>query len=556
MRAVCSFRRVLSSIYIRWEVSEIDKPKKFGQVAKRYAKGYSDAGASVTKRSLKGFTASSGSPNEDINWNNLTLRQRSRMLYMASPVATSAIDTNRTKVVGTGLTLKCSVDRNLLGLSPDAARDWQQKTEAEFALWAEKAQNCDAIGQNNFAGLQQLAVKTWLASGDAFAAIKHNRVNKLQPYGLRVHLIEADRISTPDSFGGKALYGNTDGKDPSTGHMIYDGVEVDGNGQIVAYHIRNTYPNQITAAETVWTRVEAYGERTGLPNILQIMDSERPDQYRGVPYLSKVVEPLLQLRRFTESELIAALIQSFFTAWIKTTTGTEELPFNEVGAGDVMGVPSADPDADNISRSANEYELGSGVINVLEPDEDVVFGNPNIPSTNFDTFVKVISRFCGAAMGIPYDVLLMEFNSSYSAARAALLEAWEGFKMRRTWLVGRFCQPVYEVWLHEAVARGRIKAPGFFDDPLIRAAWCGANWIGPVQGSLDPLKEAKADLLLIDAGIKTHAEVTREKTGGDWDVNVATLALENEALTAAGGKTTQITMNVTDEEENGGNEQG
>lgn len=441
-------------------------------------------------------------------------------------------------------------------MTPDAARAWQQKTEAEFRLWAEKPQNCDAIGMNNFAGLQQLTVKAWLASGDVFAAVKHHRISKNQPYGVRIHLIEADRVSTPDAYGGKALYGNTDGKNPESGNRIYDGVEVDNEGRVLAYHIRSNYPNQITAEKTTWTRVEAFGERTGLPNILHIMESERPDQYRGVPYLAKSIEQLLQLRRFTESELTAALIQSFYTAWIKTNSSASELPFPEIGAGDIQGVPSADPDADNISLSDNEYEMGPGIINVLEPDEDVVFGNPNIPSTNFDTFVKVIARFLGAQLGIPYDVLLMEFNSSYSASRAALLEAWEGFKMRRTWLVDRFCQPIYEIWLAEAVARGRIKAPGFFDDPVIRAAWCGANWIGPVQGSLDPLKEAKADILLINEGIKTHTEVTRERTGGDWEDNVAQLALENEALKAAGGNTVQISMTLTDEEENGGNEQG
>ena len=65
-----------------------------------------------------------------------------------------------------------------------------------------------------------------------------------------------------------------------------DGVEVDSNGQIVAYHIRSTYPFELGAAATKWARVEAYGRRTGLPNILHIMESERPDQYRGVSYLA------------------------------------------------------------------------------------------------------------------------------------------------------------------------------------------------------------------------------------------------------------------------------
>ena len=102
--------------------------------ARPKAKGYSEAGASRTKRSLRSFTAQSGSPNEDINWNNATLRQRGRMLYMSAPVATSAINTNRTKVVSTGLTLKSAVNREILGLSPEAAKEWQRKTEAEWKL--------------------------------------------------------------------------------------------------------------------------------------------------------------------------------------------------------------------------------------------------------------------------------------------------------------------------------------------------------------------------------------------------------------------------------------
>ena len=81
--------------------------------------GYSEAGASLVRRAMKGFKAQSGSPNEDINYNNLTLRQRGRMLYMSSPLATSAINTNRTKVVGVGLTLKSSINREVLGLSPE-----------------------------------------------------------------------------------------------------------------------------------------------------------------------------------------------------------------------------------------------------------------------------------------------------------------------------------------------------------------------------------------------------------------------------------------------------
>lgn len=505
------------------------------------SKGYSEAGASRTKRSLRSFHPSSGSPREDIGPNSLTLRQRSRMLYMAAPVATSAINTNRTKVVGVGLTLKAGIDTEILKISPQAAKEWQKKTEAEWELWAGKKQNCDAIGMNNFKELQQLAMKSWLLSGDVFPLVKRYAPTRYNPYSLRIHLIEADRISTPSgSTGTIYLSGDTEGK-AKNGNAIHDGVEVDENGMVVAYYVCNCYPFELGDKAPEWQRIEAYGQQTGMPNILHLMDSERPDQYRGVPYLSQVIEPLLQMRRYTESELMAALVQSFFSAWVETETNPAEIPFNETGAGDISGIPGANP-ADNMSNSENEYEMGPGSVTVMQPGESVKFGNPNIPTAGFENFTKTLCRLMGAALEMPYDVLLKEFNASYSASRGALLEAWEAFRMRREWFVSDFCQPIYELWLAEAVARGRINAPGFFDDPLVRNAWCGARWIGPVQGQLDPLKEAEASIMLISHGLKTHAQVARELGGGDWDENVLQIKRENELLQEAGFIPEQITI--------------
>lgn len=501
------------------------------------ASGYSEAGASHKRRALRAFFPNSNSPSSDIHDNADTLRQRSRMLYMSAPIATSAINTNRTKVVGTGLTLKATVDRDVLGLSPEAAKEWQTKTEVEFRLWAENRRSCDAMGLNNFYGLQQLTLKSWLMSGDVFAVVKIRNPDKLHPYGLRLHLVEADRVSTPDKFGGLLDgLGYTEGKNPSNGNKIYDGVEVDSSGAIVAYWVRNTYPHEWKNDTTTWQRVEVVGDKTGLPQILHIMESERPDQYRGVPLIAPIIEPLLQLRRYTESELIAALVQSYFTAWIVSQTPKSAIPFDEVGGGDLGGVPVDNPQTDNASHSENEYEMSPGQVFHLNKDEDIRFGSPNVPTAGFDTFVKTLCKLMGGAIEMPYELLLKEFNASYSASRAALLEAWEAFKMRRTWLVDSFCQPAYEIWLAEAVARGRVIAPGFFDDPLLRAAWCGARWIGPVQGSLDPQKEVEAAILQTHHGFRTHEQVTREMGGGDWEENAEQLARENELLKAAGSE--------------------
>lgn len=490
--------------------------------------GYESAGASKTRRALRGFTAKSASPKRDIDDNNRTLRQRGRMLYMSSPIATGAINTNRTKVIGPGLTLNSAIKWELLGMTSEAAKAWQRKTEAEFSLWSNKKENCDATGINNFYGMQQLAVVSWLASGDVFALFKRYPANKLNPYSLRIHLIEADRVSTPSDHR-PYVWCRTGGKNEATGNDIFDGVEVDAQGRIVAYHISDKFPGDNPVDTFEWARIAAYGEKTGLPNILQIMSSERADQYRGITYLAQVIEPLLQVNRYTQSELVAALVQSFFTAWITTKTDPSVIPFNETGSSVISGEGGSEPGG-GISSNENDHEMGPGTIHHLAEGEDITFGSPNIPTPGFESFTKSIFQQVGAALEIPYDVLLKKFDASYSASRAALLEAWEAFRMRRKWIEEKFCQPVYELWLAEAVARGRIKAPGFFDDPLVRAAWCSAHWIGPVQGHLDPLKEIKADIMAINRGIKTHEQVTREYGSSDWQDNAEQLRRETDLL--------------------------
>lgn len=74
-----------------------------------------------------------------------------------------------------------------------------------------------------------------------------------------------------------------------------------------------------------WQRVEAYGEKTGRKNVLHLMCRERIDQRRGVPFLAPVIEALKQLGRYTDAELIAAVISGLLLSLLKknqTKTGS------------------------------------------------------------------------------------------------------------------------------------------------------------------------------------------------------------------------------------------
>ena len=186
----------------------------------------------------------------------------------------------------------------------------------------------------------------------------------------------------------------------------------------------------------------------------------------------------------------------------------------------------------------------------MEPGEDVVFGSPTHPQTGFDIFIRALCEQVGAALEIPADLLLMSFNSSYSASRAALLEAWKAFRMRREWLTKDFCRPVYEIWLTEAVARGRISAPGFLTDPIIRQAYLRSEWIGPSQGQLDPTKEVAAAVAAIENGLSTREAEAIKLNGSEYAANVDKLLLENERLRRANGG---VTASAPSADEGGNN---
>lgn len=468
--------------------------------------GYGNHGASATKKAVIGWTHGGGSHREDIEEHIDPLRQRSRDLYYGgSNLATGAIKRLRTNAVGTGLRLKSTINENLLGITADEARELEEKIEREFAHWANSV-NCDLERLDNFYQLQQLALLNTLLSGDSFALMTTtSRVGSI--YDLRIKLIEADRISTPDN---KTI-------DP----LFCEGVEMNTDGEVVAYHISKFHPLSFADREPrEWVRVEAFGSKTGRRNILHVMNRERIGQVRGVPFLSPVIETIKQLGRYTEAEVLAAVINGLFTVFIEKEGASDEGAFGEVI-----------PEEMQVDREdENSIELAPGAVIDLGEGEKANMVNPGRPNPNFDPFVMSVIKQIGAALEIPYEILIMAFSNNYSASRAAILEFFKVIKMYRAWFVADFCKPIYEEWLSEAVAKGRIYAPGFFSDPIIKDAYCSAEWNGPAAGQLDPKKEVEAAELRVQGGFSTRERETTELTGTDFYKNIKQRKREEDLM--------------------------
>jgi len=466
------------------------------------AGGYN--GARRDRAATGAWQTSAGSPDTDVIADLPTLRARSRDLERNAPIAGTVIATTVAYAAGTGLTCNPQIDAEALGISEERAAEWQKDVRRRFKAYYESP-DVDLARVLNGYGLQRQALRTVLASGDAFAITPIVTRAGREPR-VAIQLLEADRVSNPL---GK--------RDSDT---FTDGIEHDpATGEAIAYHVCNRHPGDLRGSQKTWERIEARGATTGRRNVLHLFDQLRPGLRRGVPIIAPLIEPLKQISDYTNAELAAAVANAVNAVFIEMDGDA----FKELYDGE--------GEADKLidQRSSWSGEISSGrAINLLPGEKPHNF-TPGRPNPQFADFVTAITRQIGMRTGIPYEVLVMHYQSSYTAARGALLQAWKFFLAWRDWLVTTFCQPHYDLWLADEVAAGRIAAPGFFADEVVRAAWCAAQWVGDGPGTLDEQKAAAAAHERLDIGISTLQAESIAHDGVDWETKHRQQAKERQA---------------------------
>jgi lambda family phage portal protein len=448
------------------------------------------------------------SPDDEQRWDRDYLLSRATDLERNDALAGGAIEERVLSVVGTGLSVQPSPLYKVLGWSQDQAVDWAQERKERFNLWAQDPRECDIARRRNFYQGQVIAYRTAASRGDCFTLLQH-RKHSGATWALKFQIIEGDRCLNPPGMN-----------ESLTDTKLSQGIEVDDAGGAVKYWFCKRHPALgIVLTKDDFIPVDAWGQ-DGQRLVLPLMHENRLDLRRGYPMLAPVIAPLKQMSRLSDSELAASVVSSFFAVVIKKS-GTGSSPL----AGSVKKGPTG----------KSFTELGHALVAELNPGEEIQNVNPTRPNGAFDPFWKSLMGQIAMRLQIPPEILLKKFESSYTAARGALLQFWKFVTVEReNFLAPDFCQPLYEAWLAEDVATGRTKAPGFFRDPLLRAAYCNARWIGDNPPILDPLKEVLAAGELIDRTLSTRADQTMRLTGGDFEENVPQLAREVKRLGEGG----------------------
>lgn len=451
-------------------------------------------GASATRRAA--WSAAVGSADADLFLDLEELRGRSRELARNSPVVAGALLTLCSSVVGPGLRPQPRVNKDRLGISDDAARAMEQLLKDTWAEWSESVE-ADSTRVQDFGSIQNLAFRSSHESGDAMVLLPMFR-RPGSDFMTKVQIVEADRVCNPQN-----------GMDSDTMRM---GVEIDATtGAPVRYHVREAHPgeyyNYVPASKAQsWQQVQAFGRQTGRRNAWLLFQQQRPGQHRGVPYFATILEQLKQIERYTDAELAASVIGGTFTVFVTSESGQ--------GIAPLASVPFNTPQ--DTVNTETDIGLEYGSIVDLRPGEKIELANPSRPNQAFGDFVRSVLEQLGVGIGIPFELLIKHFTASYSASRAALLEAWRFFLWKRRWFAMNFCQPIYEAVITEAIMMGRINMPLALQDRRIFKGLTQAAWIGPAPGQLDPLKEAKAITEKLNAGVTSLAIEVPQATGEDW----------------------------------------
>lgn len=445
-------------------------------------------GASHGRRML-GWRASNAGPNQVVSGGLETLRKRSRDVCRNSAIASSAINTLTRSLVGFGISARPTVD------------DAQTKAKLN-ALWAAWCRVADADG-GDFTALQQLAVRSWLESGEVFLRIRPRRIEDDLPVPMQCQLIESDclPLHDVDQFVGLPA-----------GHVIRQGIELDKLGRRVAYWFLRNHPEDMPLESL--SNINAVS-RIPADQVVHLYEPTRPGQLRGVPMLSPVLAKLRDIDNLNDAVLTRQQLANLFTLFV-----TKPLPS---GSADVMTGLAYEGTADN---PLSGLEPGSTM--ELLPGEDVKFSEPPDAGANYGEYIRSQLLELSAGVGMPYEFLTGDVKDvSDRTMRIGVNEFRRGCEAK-IWgvIVPRFLDKVRASWAMLAYIAGALSQSEA--DAALTVTWAPQAW-----PYMHPTQDIQARKMEVDAGFRSRASVISER--GDDPEAVDTERADDKARVAGLG---------------------
>ena len=359
------------------------------------------------------------------------------------------------------------------GIYPQAKTSdpkWNKAAEDYFWEWSKV---CDVRQRQNFREIQRTSVLARLLLGDTGFILTDG--GQLQP-------VEFERVKTPDKLKTEA--------------NICEGFKLSpATGVTLGYYVyRRESDGRIDTSTDHYDYVAS-------SNMILASNLFRFDQVRTIPDLACVTNNVKDLDDFSMSTLEKARLDAKQAWQIITEDG--------VGGPGNLGSRLSTATTGN----GQQYESFNGVGNYyLRKGEEAKSLASNTPNAQYDSFTISHLRRIGAAIGIPYEFLLLDFSASnFSNARTGLMQVYNTVLDWQTWLDDKINQRVWNWRIAKAIKEKQL-APAPKVDGV--SQWYQCEWVHPSRQWVDLQNQAQADLLNWQMGKDTITQMVRA-TGRD-----------------------------------------
>lgn len=427
-------------------------------------------------------------------------------------------------IIGTELKLNARPDLSRLGYDDAERAAWCRIVENEWRRWSWTPRECDIEGKSTVQEMLDGAVRYYLAGGEALAVLDYMTPVVRRRYGsitgVKARLVSPHRLSRYTS-----LFEGWD-----------QGVYHDENGRPTHYRFRVT--------EGGFDRDLDLPVMAGaIQRIIHTMDrGATPNSPRGISPMAPAFKVIAQSDQLADATLTTALLQTAFAATI-TSPEPSDTAFQALTAVAEMetdeGFEGAQELASDLlsvwqqrieSLKSKRLSIGgdSSQVNHLGPGEKLELHTATAGGSEYGAFQRNLLREVARCLGVTVENLTMDHTgASYSSTRMAVASVWPTIVRRRERIAAPLAQGIYEAWLDEAIAEGRVPFKGGYRAfAANRDRVIDAEWRGPARPSADPYKDALAEKVRLETGTMTLQEAWSER-GQDWEEGLAQIQREN-----------------------------
>lgn len=421
------------------------------------------AGAAINRLTQDWVTASSRSADQDVRSGHGRLVARSREMCRNDANAKRFLGLVHQNIIGPrGIRFQSRI-RTPDGKSFD--RELNRRVEEAWAEWT-APENASADGRLSFTDIERMIARGTPRDGESLVRFLPGFDN---PFGFALQVLDPDVLDI------------THERAPARGQTeIRGGVELDGWGRRIAYHVYDGHPSEHLGRQ---------GSRIPLraDQVAHLYIPERVGQTRGVPWFAAAMIATRMLDGYREAELVAARISASKMGFF---TPDENAP-----------VPDPNSNAGAVEDFGMEAEPGKFGMTPYGYKFDA--WDPQHPNSAYEAFEKAILRHIAAGLEVSYSSLTGDLSDvNYSSIRAGLLAERDVWRALQFWMIEHFHRRVFRAWLPWAITTGRL------DVPMSEARRLGAHeWQPRGWDWVDPQKDVEASIMARRAGLDSLTRI-------------------------------------------------